>query len=203
PRHGPPHPPTLVAPRVNRGAPRSPGPTLVAPRVNRGAPRSPGPTLVAPRVNRGAPRSPGPTLVAPRQSRDASRSRVGHHRATGGAGAGLSIRSHQSAAPSRRVSAPGAWTSCSASGKPAADTPDGSEIDGAPSVDHGWQSEASPVQPRPAGAGAGAVGDSSASCCATSGATSSRTRARVRLAATYSVPRRLSPRASISAMPDP
>src|SRR5205823_13426907 len=52
PRYGPPHPPTLVAPRVNRGAPRSRAvdtgprygpphpPALVAPRVNRGAPRS-------------------------------------------------------------------------------------------------------------------------------------------------------------------
>src|SRR5438067_5563875 len=81
PRYGPPHPPALVAPRVNRGAPRSRAvdtgprygpphpPALVAPRVNRGAPRSRAvdtgprygpphpPALVAPRVNRGAPRS--------------------------------------------------------------------------------------------------------------------------------------------------
>src|SRR6266404_2458244 len=81
PRYGPPHPPALVAPRVNRGAPRSRAvdtgprygpphpPALVAPRVNRGAPRSRAvdtgprygpphpPALVAPRVNRGAPRA--------------------------------------------------------------------------------------------------------------------------------------------------
>src|SRR5215470_1509563 len=46
PRYGPPDPPTLLAPRVNRGAPRSPAPTLLAPRVNRGAPRSPPPSAL-------------------------------------------------------------------------------------------------------------------------------------------------------------
>ncbi len=68
PRHGPPFPPTLGAPRPSRGAPRSP--TLGAPRPSRGAPRSP--TLGAPRPSRGAPRSP--TLGAPRPSRGAPRS---------------------------------------------------------------------------------------------------------------------------------
>src|SRR5438477_3389254 len=87
PRNGPPHPPTLVAPRMNRGAPRlywpltgprngpPHPPTLVAPRMNRGArrlywpltgPRNgppPPPTLVAPRMNRGAPRSDGIRLL--------------------------------------------------------------------------------------------------------------------------------------------
>ena len=101
------------------------------------------------------------------------------------------------------MSAPGAWASCRANGSPAPDTPEGNEIDGAPMVDHGWQSEASPVQARPAGAAAGAVGDSSASCCARSGTISSRKRARVRFAATYSMPGRLRPRAIISAMPRP
>src|SRR5438309_1814010 len=81
PRYGPPHPPALVAPRVNRGAPRSRAmdtgsrygpphpPALVAPRVNRGAPRSRAvdtgprygpphpPALVAPRAQRGPPPS--------------------------------------------------------------------------------------------------------------------------------------------------
>src|SRR5438034_817921 len=47
PRYGPPHPPTLVAPRGTSGAPRYP-PTLVAPRGTPGAPRC-RPTLVAPR----------------------------------------------------------------------------------------------------------------------------------------------------------
>src|SRR5437867_5864492 len=85
----PPYPQTLVAPRMNRGAPRSracrmgaptwpPYPqTLVAPRMNRGAPRSracrmgaptwppyPQP-LVAPRMNRGAPRSRACRMGAP------------------------------------------------------------------------------------------------------------------------------------------
>src|SRR2546427_5335205 len=51
PEMAPHTPPTLVAPRRSRGAPRPP--TLVAPRRSRGAPRPP--TLVAPRRSRGAP----------------------------------------------------------------------------------------------------------------------------------------------------
>src|SRR5438309_11770265 len=54
PEMAPQTPPTLVAPRLSRGAPRFP--TLVAPRLSRGAPRFP--TLVAPRLSRGAPRFP-------------------------------------------------------------------------------------------------------------------------------------------------
>src|SRR5207248_2563383 len=70
PRNGPPHPPALVAPRLNRGAPRFRArelrggprngpphpPMLVAPRLNRGAPRS---------RARQSPRSPEPDLVPP------------------------------------------------------------------------------------------------------------------------------------------
>src|SRR5882672_10109918 len=97
-RDGPPHPPTLLAPRLNRGAPRSrarssrgrprdgppPHPTLLAPRLNRGAPRSrarssrggprdgpPHPTLGAPGRSRGSPRSPEPDLVPPHDVVDA------------------------------------------------------------------------------------------------------------------------------------
>src|SRR5213078_913601 len=58
PRNGPPHPPTLVAPRMNRGAPRLYWP-LTGPR--NGPPHPP--TLVAPRMNRGAPRSDGLRLL--------------------------------------------------------------------------------------------------------------------------------------------
>src|SRR5437773_2430518 len=85
PRNGPPHPPTLVAPRMNRGAPRLywplTGPEMATPPNARRAPNESWrssfvlaadgprngpphpPTLVAPRMNRGAPRSDGLRLL--------------------------------------------------------------------------------------------------------------------------------------------
>ena len=89
---------------------------------------------------------------------------VEHRRHSPARAVKFTTRSHQTATPSRRSRAPGAWTSCRASGSPPASTPVGSEIDGTPAELQGAHSEASPVQPSPAGAGPGAVGDSSASC---------------------------------------
>src|SRR5467141_3279934 len=66
PRWPPPHP-TLLAPRLNRGAPRSRA------RSSRGGPRDgpPHPTLGAPGRSRGSPRSPEPDLVPPHDVVDA------------------------------------------------------------------------------------------------------------------------------------
>src|SRR5882762_9464506 len=67
PRDGPPHPPTLLPPPLNRGAPRSPA------RSSRGGPRDgpPHPTLGAPGRSRGSPRSPEPDLLPPHDVVDA------------------------------------------------------------------------------------------------------------------------------------
>src|SRR5205085_2331307 len=54
PRHGPPHPPTLGAPRVSRGAPRSPPAAIAGP--PHGPPHPPAPR--APPGEPGAPPSP-------------------------------------------------------------------------------------------------------------------------------------------------
>src|SRR2546422_2029091 len=95
PEMAPHTPPTLVAPRRSRGAPRPP--TLVAPRRSRGAPRPP--TLVAPRRSRGAPRPP--TLVAPRRSRGAP----GGVRLSAGHGRGLNTYRSLHRGPARGLAA--------------------------------------------------------------------------------------------------